>query len=330
VLPDMPIDYGDLILCHLGAGETQVYNFTGSAGETITIEATHPGNIWLCGELWDPDGTRISILCEYTGRLRLDVPLTKSGIHRILMSSYLGSSQDYLLSLERVAPPSPSATPISYSQNIAEELNPGGDVDLYFFGGTQNDSVAIVVTHPGNIWLCAELWGPEGTRISILCEYTGTLRINARLTSTGAHTIRLSGYIPATPQTYTLNLQCLGGSCPYVPPTINVTLTGSTACQPGDTFAASATLSNPLPRTIEQKLGYVLPDGSTSSIGNPHQELPQGYSFDGEVDRRTISGGDQSGSWQLCGRLLEVNVGRVLGESCRVFTVTGGTAPQSK
>jgi choice-of-anchor C domain-containing protein len=103
-------------------------------------------------------------------------------------------------------------------------------------------------------------------------------------------------------------------------PSVTVTLTGCTECREGDAFSAQISVNNPLTRTVEMKIGYLLPDGSAVSIGDPHREVTGGTSFVEEFSE-VIPPGRSPGEWQLCGRLLDLQLGKTLAVDCKPFTV---------
>jgi uncharacterized repeat protein (TIGR01451 family) len=102
---------------------------------------------------------------------------------------------------------------------------------------------------------------------------------------------------------------------------IDLTLTGCDPCREGDTFSAQISVDNGTTRTVEMKLGYLQPDGNMTSIGNPHREVPAGSSF---VEQFTepIPAGRPPGTWQICGRLLGLQLGETQSVSCRSFTIS--------
>jgi hypothetical protein len=322
----MMINYGDLVTCQIDPiGDADVFRFLGSVGEVVTIHAVRVSGGAPCLELFNPEGTRIGFACGGPTE-RIDARLTKTGLHTIRMSE---SGNDeilvYALSLERVAPPSPSATLIRFAHNLDGEINPAADVDLFFFGGVVGDTVTVQAS-----WLsglgspCLELFDPEGNRIGFACGGS-TERIDARLTKTGPHTIRMSEAGNNQTLVFRIDLQCVG-QCPSVPfATIANILTGCTTCRAGDVFSARASISNPTSPTarwLEAKAGVFLPDRTpVNLLGDKHIELPPGFTFDGEVFRMTLPTMLPAGAYQFCGLLLERELGEPVAKSCQTFTI---------
>src|SRR5262249_36918553 len=106
--------------------------------------------------------------------------------------------------------------------------------------------------------------------------------------------------------------QCLA-SCKVPPPpygSVTVKLTGcTTACTDGNTFSATLDTANFPNKTTELKLGFVLPDGTTVPVGDPHTELPAQYTFNGQVLSGPIVSVLQRGSWSLCARIVDLAEG---------------------
>jgi len=101
---------------------------------------------------------------------------------------------------------------------------------------------------------------------------------------------------------------------------IDVTLTGCNPCSVGDTFSAQISVDNRSARAVEMKLGQLQPDGSMSSIGDPHREVPGGSTFVQQF-METIPAGRSPGTWHICGRLLGVQLGDTQAVSCQPFTI---------
>jgi hypothetical protein len=105
-------------------------------------------------------------------------------------------------------------------------------------------------------------------------------------------------------------------------PILTVTLTGcTTACTNGSTFSATLNAVNLPNKTTELKLGFILPDGTTAAVGDPHTEIPANYTFNGRVLSETIVAAQPRGSWSLCARIIELNHGETLAASCQPFTL---------
>ena len=317
---DMTIAYGSMIICSIDvAGDVDVFRFSGATGERVYITAARVAGGNPCVELFGPGGNSLGGNCNQPTALA--VTLTASGSHTIRISEWNSdASVDYALTLDRVsAPPSPNAIPIGFAQSLSGDIDPVGDADLYFFSAALGDTVTIQASRLTGGNPCAELFNPAGTSLGGNCNQPSVL--TATIATAGIHTVRISEWNADQTVSYRLDLQCVG-TCPSVPhPAVLVTITGCTACRVGDVFSARATISNAPPSVTELKLGFVLPGGSAANIGDPHLELPQNFSFDGEIAHYTVPAGLAQGTWQFCGRLLELQLGATISESCQSFTV---------
>jgi hypothetical protein len=133
---DMIVNYGDLVNCQIDpVGDGDVFRFSGAAQETIGVQTTElsSGFGFASFEVFGPDGTEV---CSGGGSFGRACRLTQTGAHTILVNgSFNGSTVDYALALERIAPPSVAARPIDYSQVLNDEINGVGDIDAFVFGG---------------------------------------------------------------------------------------------------------------------------------------------------------------------------------------------------
>jgi len=203
---DMSIAYGDLVTCTIDPiGDTDIFRFSATAGEVVSIRVSLVGGLGrVLGELADPAERRIG-----SASSRIDARLERTGIYTIQVSGMGQPPLRYALSLERIAPPSPSATPLSSGQTATSDINPAGDVDLYFFRGAPGDQITITTSRVSGLGMpVAELFDPDGGRIG---QPSG--RIEVRLEKMGIYTIRVSATTEPHTFTYSIGLQCMG-QCP--------------------------------------------------------------------------------------------------------------------
>ena len=121
---------------------------------------------------------------------------------------------DYGLSLERIAPPSASATPINPGGVLSDTIDPVGDMDLFFFQGSNGDTVAVQAARQSGGNPCIQLFDPDGMMIGGTCGGS-TARIDASLDQTGIHSILVFEWSNDTTMDYGLSYQCIG-VCPRV------------------------------------------------------------------------------------------------------------------
>ncbi|GEM_PF-5794303 len=74
---NMTISYGDTVTCAIDViGDTDVFRFSGSAGETVVVQASRLNGGHPCVELFRPDGTRLGSHCPYnSSSARIDAAL---------------------------------------------------------------------------------------------------------------------------------------------------------------------------------------------------------------------------------------------------------------
>jgi len=202
----MVIPYGHLAVCWIGPSEdADAFQFSATAGEAVGIRvALLSGLGRVLGKLFDPEGRQIGETSN-----RITARLDKTGDYTIEVSMSGQRALRYGLSLERLVPPSPSATPLSPGQSLNREIDPSGEVDLYFFRGALEDHVTVRVSRRAGLGVpVAEVFDPDGEPIG----GTGG-QISARLEKAGIYTVRVSASTEFHRFTYTVTFQC-SGACP--------------------------------------------------------------------------------------------------------------------
>ena len=216
-------------------GDLDLFFFQGSDGDTVVVQATRQSSGIPCIELFGPDGSRIASKCGGTAA-KINVTLNQTGTHSILVSEYNNDEViDYALVLERIIPPCPSAIPINPSDPpLIDEIDPVGDLDLFFFQGSDGDTVVVQATRQSSGIPCIELFGPDGSRITSKCGGTAA-QINVTLNQTGTHSILVSEYNNDEVIDYALVYECIG-ICPSTADCPNTFVyTPVTPCRIADT-----------------------------------------------------------------------------------------------
>jgi hypothetical protein len=168
-----------------------------------------------------PDGTDLEA-CENSFTNRIDTTLDQTGIHTILISDVFGTGTgEYAVALESIIPHSFSAQLIAYAETLQDEINPTGDLDLFYFGGTTGDTIAVEGTwQSGSMRPCIEMIAPDNTRLKA-CENSFTNRIDTTLDQTGTYEILVTDVFGTGDGEYALDLQCLAGPCvPFMAPDV--------------------------------------------------------------------------------------------------------------
>ena len=206
---NMAIVYGDVVSCTLFSGDTDLFTFSGVAGEVIVaIGAT------ACISLAAPSGATAQACATNLASARLDAVLSETGTYT-LTASPSGFGTTYTLALERVAPASPRARQLNYGSMLVDDINIVGDVDMFSFTGGAGDTVSIIVSTTDTRWPCIELIAPAGDR-SGACVAATSNQIDLLLQQSGTYAILVKqreGQSFQGSWPYSLQLQCVSGAC---------------------------------------------------------------------------------------------------------------------
>jgi hypothetical protein len=322
----MVLDYNDHVTCQLDTvGEVAFYRFQGTAGQRVLIALKASYHYGPCAALYNPAGTLVQENCPWGGYVAAsEYTLAATGLFTVRVhDNGYDHTWSYTFYIERLNPPY-SATPISYGQTMNGSTDPALESDQYVFGGTAGDSIAVQMTSSYHYGPVVEVYKPSGDRIQIVAPWGGYVaRLEFVLPETGTYLIRTSDNGRDHSFTYSLLLQCLGsctGNSPVFP-SVTLALTGCTACSPGSTFSARLTTTNFPSKTSELKVGFYYPDNRQEAAGDPHLELPPGFSFNGDFLRLPITGSHPPGAYRVCARIVELAAGDILAASCQNFTV---------
>lgn len=210
---DETITYGDMIICAIDpVGDTDTYRFFGNAGEVAVIIASrHSGGLYPCIELWDPDNNFVKSACAVSHTNRIDIELSLTGMHTIHLRDYNNNhTGEYALILERLIPRSATAELIEDAETLVDEINPVGDADLFYFNGSEGDTIAVIASRQsGGLYPCIELIAPDNSRESA-CAVSYTNRIDTTLGQDGDFIVLLRDYNNYHIGGYALTFQCFG------------------------------------------------------------------------------------------------------------------------
>jgi len=211
--PNEPISYGNIITCSIAApGDSQTFVFNGTTGERIEV-AISSGTNYPCVEL-----VGVATACGSGDRNWIDTVLTQTRQYTIRTYDYHPSGTlNYTLALQRAVPPSPSATQITYGNNLPGQINPYGDLVPYFFTASVGDVVDVAVVSGSN-YPCIVLYAPDAQTTWGACGLGDRNEIRTNpLTLAGNYTILVYDYHPSGVLSYNLDLECLGGPCVVIP-----------------------------------------------------------------------------------------------------------------
>jgi hypothetical protein len=277
---DMPIDYGEVVLCDITLGDSDQFDFAGVNGETIVAQAAARGVGNPCLEL-KRQGSPIRSACGGSSA-RIDGPLGEDGPYSLVVTeSGNNSPMDYTLVLERIAPPSPAASAICPGCSISDGMiDPIGDLDIFVFQGEAGATVMVQASTHGLGNPCIELWRPDGTPMGPP-ECGGTTgRIDTTLDQSGPYSILVSENGNNASMNYTLTYQCFG-VCPTTAPVLECDIQMSQASYvDGETVTANVLrLGNHRPMAVrtEIKIWLGVPTSGAVPIANLVATLPAGF-----------------------------------------------------
>lgn len=326
ITKDVALSFNDYVSCQLDApGETVFFRFQGTADQLVMIAMIASYKYGPCFAVFDPSGARVKEVCQWGSDVSAgEILLTQTGIYTIrAWDNGFNDLFSFGLYLERIVPQF-GATPISYGQTVTDRIDPGLETDQYTFTGSSGDSVAVQMTANNKYGPAFAVLDPSGKVIQETAQWGSSVaRLEFILPMTGTYLLRLYDNGRNDTFDYTVLLQCLG-ACSRIPPvypTATLPLTGCTTCKPGDTFSAKLATTNFPDKTTELKIGFYFPDNTQHAAGDPHLELPPGFSFNGDFLRLPITAAHPKGNYRVCARIVEIAAGDILTAACQSFVV---------
>jgi len=220
-----PITCGQVLSASVsGADEIDVYTFTASANDTITIRSRKiSGSLTPYLELYGPSGTRVG-----GPTAQIDMRLTVLGTYTLLMRDYSNVyTGNYLLYLEKLNNPCNVAATLSCEQVASGSI--GTSVDpppwrIYRFPVSANDSVTIrtrKTSGDNQFTPQMELYDPSGVYLM------GGSQIDRTFSVAGTNTILVRDGRNAYAGDYTLGWRKVVNPCRSTPITCGQVLLGS-------------------------------------------------------------------------------------------------------
>jgi uncharacterized protein (TIGR03437 family) len=235
-------------------------------------------------ELFGPSGTRLGVNCSNQAA-RIDLTLNDGGQHVIRVSeSNSDASLDYRLSLESLAPPSPTVQPLQFDLGATGDLAAVGEADLFVVSGAVGDRIEPVVTRQGGGNPCVEVFDPSGLRMVVNCS-NQSARANLTPTIAGPYLVRVSESNSDAILSYRIEVQCQG-VCPP-PPTVGGPSTPVTelSVDPGALFFTFTEGSAGSVRLLKVRntgsdTAQISVEASTLSGGNWLEAVPESAPLD--------------------------------------------------
>ncbi len=207
--PPIPIQYGDIIDCAIDdqISDTDLFRFVGNTGDTIAAGVSRrsgPGTPRFF--VFAPNN--ITIMDSV---FAFEVKLPVTGMYTVQLFEN-GSDQlvDYELTVDRVAPGSPTARGIRYGETLSDRIDLIRDQDPFCFDPAQpGDFITFGVSRLGGVGTPRFfIYAPDGRRI-----VDSFFNATATLEQAGPHTVLV--FENGSDQTvdYSLNLQCINGTC---------------------------------------------------------------------------------------------------------------------
>jgi hypothetical protein len=217
--PDaIAIGYGSLVSGDIVPAEVDLFTFSGTAGQFITVTLAETAGFGGFGQ-----APRVCLIAPsnaivdcFDANAQRNYALTETGTYvlRVNANDFVGSGS-YSLGLEGIRPASPDAVGIGHGSLVSGTITPA-KVDLYTFGGMAGHFITVTLAETAGFGGFGQaprvcLIAPSNTVVDCFdanaqrnytLEETGTyvLRVNANdYVGSGSYTLGLEGIRPPSP-----------------------------------------------------------------------------------------------------------------------------------
>src|ERR1017187_7058865 len=206
--------------------QTDVYSYTGSAGQVLALRLSGPINCgsparFMVADVYSPSGQLLSTfqaLCD--GGRGTSLPLPNTGTYTILVhEANYNATGSYSLSAQLVTAGG-CGKPIGCGQTVGTNSTYAGQLDAYSYTGSAGQVLALGLSGPIGCgspvrFMVADVYNPSGqllTTIQALCDGGGGTSLP--LTNTGAYTILVHEANYRATGSYSLSAQLVtAGGC---------------------------------------------------------------------------------------------------------------------
>jgi hypothetical protein len=203
----------------IGAGDLDVFTFSGTAGGTALVSAADTSGTALYPllELFGPNGARLSFNSDQVGVAVGNYALPSTGTYYAVIRDYYadtpGNYNITLASLGGAQQTGGDAGPIASGVTKSAALT-AGDMDVFTFPGTAGGTalVAAADTSGNALYPLLELFGPTGVRLSFNSDQVGAAAAHYNLPATGTYYAVVRDYYGDTPGNYNFTAVSMPGT----------------------------------------------------------------------------------------------------------------------
>lgn len=251
----------------ISAGDLDIYRFTASAGDRITVVMGETADSLLDPQvdLYAPDGRLAATNWGVFGTA-VDHGATVTGTYYIVAGDLDGNDTGrYGLSLAKVPGPQasdPEGGSIADGQTRRGTIA-AGDLDVFTFSAVSGDSITLAMGETADSLLDPQidLYAPDGTLVRSNWGVFGTT-VDYRATQTGTHYAVARDLDGNDSGPYNLTLALIPG---VTKPTISIASTDASASEPGSdtgTFTITRTNVRATPMTVNYTVGGSAANGT--------------------------------------------------------------------
>jgi hypothetical protein len=179
------------------AGDLDVYTFTANAHDKFSITLAENGSDFYPEfDLYAPNGARITSTWDYTSAAVISQDASTAGTYTIVARDRdVSNSGAYNLTFVKfpatqVADPEGHGGAISSGQTKSGAVNRAGDLDVYTFEMSANETFSVTLAENGSdFYPELDLYGPSGNRITSVWDYTTAAILSQEAEASGTYSL---------------------------------------------------------------------------------------------------------------------------------------------